>query len=90
MKKSEDLTLETLGTIVWYNGWYDILQKIKIYLQDELKQHNNEQTYYGFGKPDFLKDFDTDLFPSIIWSILVLQCGNYGSSQEQVGLKKAK
>lgn len=90
IEESEDLTLKTLGTIVWYNGWYDILQKIKIYLQNELKQHNNEPTYYGFDKPDFLKDFDADLFPSIIWSILVLQCGDYGTSPRTGWVEKGK
>ena len=71
-----DNTLETLGTIVWCNGWYDMLQEIKTYIQQEVEINKNEQ-YYNIGKPDFLMKIDYDLFPCIIWSILVLQCGDY-------------
>lgn len=74
-----DNTLKTLGTIVWYNDLYDTLQKIKTYIQQEVEVNKNKQ-YYNIRKPDFLMKLDCDLFPCIVWSILVLQCGNYGTS----------
>lgn len=86
-----DDTLETLGTIVWYNGWYDMLQKIKTHIQQEVETNKSKQ-YYNIGKPDFLIKIDCDLFPNTIWSILVLQCGDYGTSPRTgwIEIKKAK
>lgn len=86
----EDVTLETLGTIVWYNGWYNTLQKIKHYLQTELEKNINKPSYYGIIKPKFLRNIDSDLFPCTIWSILVLQCGEYGTSPRFGWIKKDK
>lgn len=86
----EDVTLEALGTIVWYNGWYDTLQEIKLYIQTELKKNMNEPSYYGIAKPKFLRNIDSDLFPCIVWSILVLQCGEYGTSPRTGWIEKGR
>lgn len=86
-----DNTLSTLGTIVLYNGWYDMLQEIKKYIQQEVKTNKNKK-YYNISKPDFLIRIDCDLFPCIVWSILVLQCGDYGTSPRTgwIEIKRAK
>lgn len=87
----EDTTLlEILGIIVDYNGWYDTLQEIKHYIQIELKKNMNKPSYYGIAKPKFLWNIDSDLFPCIIWSILVLQCGEYGTSPRTGWIEKGR
>lgn len=87
----EDATLlEALSIIVDYNGWYDTLQEIKRYIQTELKNNLDESSYYGIIRPKFLRNIDSDLFPCIIWSILVLQCGEYGTSPRTGWIEKGR
>ena len=72
----EDL-IETLDSIVWYNGIYEGLEKIK---EDLLIQNTNDK-YTRFGKTTEYKheEFYDDQF-EIFWMMLVLLYGNYGTS----------
>lgn len=91
MTKRTDSTLQTLGIIVWYDGWYNMLQEIKKYIEQEIEL-NKDSNHHNIVKPHFLTKVNIDCLPNIIWSILVLQCGDYGTSPRTgwIEIKKAK
>ena len=75
----EMTAVEALGAIASYNGWQDVLYAMKDYIQIEAQQPHN--TYWGVQFPeDILRKYDPDMYPRVIWSIMVMMYGDYGTS----------
>lgn len=75
----EMTTMEALGEIASYNGWRDVLYATKNYIQTKVKEPHG--TYWGIEFPsDILRKYNPDMYPRIIWSIMVMMYGDYGTS----------
>lgn len=70
---------ESLASVARYNGWHNVLVRIKHHLIDErMKYHKDE--YWSITKPKFLNEFDIDSYPNVIWFIMVEMFGDCGCS----------
>lgn len=65
--------LSALKDICWYNGHEEEIEELIDYVQ---KSHEK----YSILMPEFLKNNDCDYFVNIIWQMLVLLYGDYGTS----------
>lgn len=65
---------EALKNIVSYNGWSDLVVKLAAYIVTERKLTPT------ISFPPMLGSMDCDLFPRVLWSMLVLMYGDYGTS----------
>jgi hypothetical protein len=77
--KEDDNTInenfEGLLNIGWYNGQIEELIKLYLYMIHELRA---EETSIMF--PEFLKDVDCNQYMRTVWSYLVYNTGDYGTS----------
>ena len=68
--------INAMADMVWYNGYEDVLKSISDYIR-----YCNKEEYYSFAYPkEILKTYKIDEFPNIVWSLMVLMFGNYGTS----------
>lgn len=68
--------INAIATIGFYNGYSDVLKNIS----DYIKYYDREE-YYSFAYPkDILKAYNIDEFPNIVWALMVLMFGDYGTS----------
>lgn len=63
--------LDVLGDITFYNGHSEEIKQLIDYIEN-----NNEIIAF----PDFLKKNNCDYFINILWQIMVLIWGDYGTS----------
>ena len=68
-----------LASVARYNGWNEVLCQIRDYLIREVKQKQYEK-YWNIPYPDFLSEYDVDLYPRVIWFIMVELFGCCGTS----------
>lgn len=68
--------IDAMADIVWYNGYEDVLNKMSNYI----KYYDREEHYSFVYPEEILKDYNEDEFPRIVWSLMVLMFGNYGTS----------
>jgi len=68
--------LNSLLTVLWYNGYEDCIKAIYYYIRDcknesyiPFPNHEKNILSYDFDKPD-----------RILWSVLVMKYGDYGTS----------
>lgn len=68
--------INAIANVVFYNGYEDDLKNIS----DYIKYYDREE-YYSFAYPkEILKTYKVDEFPNIVWSLMVLMFGDYGTS----------
>ena len=68
--------INAIANIVWYNDYEDDLKSISDYIK-----HYNREEYYSFAYPKkILETYKVDEFPNIIWALMVLMFGDYGTS----------
>lgn len=68
--------IQAMADMVFYNGYEDVLKNIS----DYIKYYNREE-YYSFAYPnEILKTYSVDEFPNIVWGLMVLMFGDYGTS----------
>ena len=79
--------IENLNSIIWYNGIYEGLWKLK----EDLLKSKDYGNYLSYGENDIQEkgsfplyvynheEFDNSQF-EIFWMLLVLKYGNYGTS----------
>lgn len=81
VQKFEDIDkimlLDTLNSVIWYNGIYDFLFKIKDEIEKDVGIDEVGQYTLG-GYEDRNEDIDEQ--EEIFWMILVLLFGDYGTS----------
>lgn len=68
--------IDAMASIVFYNGYEDVLKSISDYIM-----YYDREEYYSFSYPkDILKEYKIDEFPNIVWGLMVLMFGDYGTS----------
>lgn len=68
--------IDAMANMVFYNGYEDILKSISNYIK-----YYDRDEYYSFSYPEkILETYKVDEFPNIIWGLMVLMFGNYGTS----------
>ena len=68
--------IDAMKNVVFYNGYEEDLKNIS----DYIKYYDRDE-YYSFAYPKgILKRYNIDEFPNIVWSLIVLMFGDYGSS----------
>ena len=68
----EDMIIDALDSIVWYNGHAESVCELISYIQSGGNGHS-------IPLPTFLPD-DCDGFMRVLWSMLVCMYGDYGTS----------
>lgn len=71
--------IKALATVAWYNGWSEKLCEIRDYIKSEIEKPH-EDRFWIIVFPKFLDDINPDLYPRVIWAMMVEMFGNYGSS----------
>ena len=71
----ENCVMDALITVGFYNGW----DKHILAICDYLKKAARENQWATFPN-EILSEIDVDTYPRILWSVLVVAFGNYGSS----------
>ena len=66
---NDEQLIQVLNTVVWYNGYEEDLKQIK----EEISQLSPDKYSYHY-------DYGDDMGMEIIWMILVLLFGEYGTS----------
>lgn len=80
MEVNHKAVIKALAYLSSYNGWSQMLRKIREYLVSQIEQHQKTR-YWSIPFPsDIIHKYDPDLYPRIIWSILVEMYGDYGTS----------
>ena len=74
--------LEALLRVLWYNGYDDKIMRIYNYLKE-----NEDKSQVSY--PDWLSD-DADAPDRILWSVLVMLDGDYGTSPRYGWIDKPK
>lgn len=68
--------IHALASVVFYNSYEDVLKNISDYIR-----HYDREEYYSFAYPKkILKEYKVDEFPNIVWALMVIMFGDYGTS----------
>lgn len=68
--------IDAMASIVCYNSYEEVLKSIS----DYIKYYDREE-YYSVAYPtEILKKYNVHEFPNIIWALMVLMFGDYGTS----------
>ena len=68
--------IDAIACIVFYNGYEDVLKDISDYIK-----HYKRDEFYSFAYPKkILKEYKVDEFPNIVWALMVIMFGDYGTS----------
>ena len=68
--------IDAMACIVFYNGYEDVLKDIS----DYIKYYKRDE-FYSFAYPKkILKEYKVDEFPNIVWALMVIMFGDYGTS----------
>lgn len=70
--------IEALASVAWYNGWTKNLCEIREYIKAEIKKPHGR--FWNICFPKFLDSIDPDMYPRIIWSVMVEMFGSCGTS----------
>ena len=68
--------IDAMACIVCYNGYEDVLKDISDYI---LYNDGGEYRSYSYPKK-ILKSHRVDEFPNIVWALMVIMFGDYGTS----------
>lgn len=86
-EQMESGVINAINAIVWYNGYYDELRKLKKYISESI--NSDVDKYSNAPIPDFISDeYDTDHAIRIIWSLMVYMFGSYGGSPRYGWIEK--
>lgn len=67
--------IDAMACIVCYNGYEDILKDIS----DYIKYYKRDESI-SFPYSNILKGYKVDEFPNIVWALMVIMFGEYGTS----------
>lgn len=80
MEVSNKTVIEAIASVASYNCWSQTLHKMREYLVSQIVQHHKTR-YWAIPFPsDILHQYDPDVYPRIIWFILVEMYGDCGTS----------
>ena len=68
--------LESLLVIGFYNGLEEEIKEISSYIRENSTITNSAIIQF----PSFLKEYDCNHYLRVLWSVLVLEYGDYGTS----------
>ena len=66
--------IDAMACIVCYNSYEDVLKDISDYIK-----YYNKDKFASFPKK-ILKTYKVDEFPNIVWALMVIMFGDYGTS----------
>lgn len=83
--------LDALASVARYNGWNDVLHEIRNYLIQEVNNMKKTKVpYWNVPYPEFLNKYDVDLYPRVIWFVMVEMFGDCGCSPRFGWIEKNK
>lgn len=79
-KMQSKSVVEALASAASYNGWGPTIHKLQKYIESEIEKPH-DTPYWAIPFPrNILRKYDYDLYPHIIWFILVEMYGDCGTS----------
>lgn len=68
--------LESLLDVGFYNGFEEEIEELSSYIRENASITNSAIIQF----PSFLKQYDCDHYLRVLWSVLVMEYGDYGTS----------
>ena len=68
--------LGSLLDVGWYNGLEEDIKQISSYIREKSMITDSAMIQF----PSFLKEYDCNHYLRVLWSVLVMEYGDYGTS----------
>lgn len=79
-KMQSKTVVEALASVASYNGWGPTIHKLRKYIESEIEKPHDTPFWNIPFPSNILHKYDADLYPRIIWFILVEMYGECGTS----------